>query len=255
MWVRLRSLVPVALFYGIATAGIQAQGSSRPLTAGTRADLETQLRAADSANRTEEAFALRRRLRDGDFEVGDRIHLILQIGTGTTLTGLTQSDTVVVEAGRKIILGQPVGDIDLTGVLFPELTPTIAARVSKYFRAVTVRATPLVRLSIAGAVGRAGFFYFPSDAPLGDLIMKSGGQSPNADMMHSEIRRGSTVIWNAADIRTALTDGLTIQSLGLRPGDELMIAEKKNGRSWILPAFQIGATILTLLVTISQLRR
>jgi hypothetical protein len=46
---------------------------------------------------------------------------------------------------------------------------------------------------------------------------------------------------------------MTVQSLGLRPGDELIVGEKKQ-RNWMAVA-QIGATALTLLVAITQLAK
>lgn len=216
-----------------------------------RTDLEAQLRVADSLNRTEEAFNLRRRLRDGDFEVGDRIHLIFQTTGSLTATGLSQIDTVIVQTGRMIILPPPIDSIDLKGVLFSELTGTINARVSKYFKDLVVRAVPLMRLSVSGAVGRPGYYYFPTDSPLSDLVMRAGGQSPNSELQKSTIQRSGRAIWSGPDLQTAFADGSTIDALGLRPGDELMIAEKKS-RNWLMPAITVGTTLVTLLITLTR---
>jgi hypothetical protein len=252
MRARSRTLISLALLTGLLASGAVAQ-SSRPMPAsGRRVDLEAQARAADSLNRTEEAFALRHRLTEGDFEVGDRVFLVIESAAqGASIPGLSSQDTVVVQAGRLLRMPPPIGDIDLTGVLFSELTDTVNAHVSKYFRNVVARTTPLLRLSVSGAVVRPGFYYVPADSPISDVIMRTG-QAGNADLSKTEIRRGTNVLWNRADVQVALADGLTVQSLGLRPGDELVVGEKSQ-RNWA-PILQIGATVITLLVAFTRVR-
>jgi hypothetical protein len=88
---------------------------------------------------------------------------------------------------------------------------------------------------------------------LNDLLSRSGGQTAVADMSKATITRGTTVVWNGADVQTALIEGMTVQSLGLRPGDELTIAEKKQ-RSWLMPAIQIGTTVAALVFTLFKTR-
>jgi hypothetical protein len=46
------------------------------------------------------------------------------------------------------------------------------------------------------------------------------------------IRRGGEVIWNAQDTRTALADGLSLDRLHLRAGDELYVDDMKGGFNW-----------------------
>lgn len=232
----------------------QATSQSPPLAlAERRSDLEAQARAADSANRTQEAFAIRRRLRDGDFEVGDRIFLIFEsTDQARIVPGMADRDTLLVMTGRQLILPPPIGDVNLTGVLYSEVTDTLNARIAQYFKSITVRAIPLIRLSVTGAVLRPGYYYFASDSPLSDLIMRTGGQAGNADLRKAEIRRGNTILWKGDDVQAALSDGATVQGLGLRAGDELNVGERKQ-KSWIMPAIQLGVTVATLIFTFTRL--
>ena len=230
---------------------LHAQSSRDVGASVSRASLEAQLHTADSLHRTQQVFSLRRRLTVGDFEIGDRIHILLQTSGTLSGTGLAQMDTLIVKAGRTISMPEPIGDINLTGVLFSELSNVVNTRIAKYYRDVTARVTPLLRLSVSGATPRAGYYYIPTDSPLSDLIMRSGGQAPNAELGKSEIRRGTEVIWNGPDVQLALTEGVTVDGLGLRPGDDLFIAEHKQ-RNWIMPALTIGASLVTLLLTITR---
>lgn len=253
MRARSRTLIFFALSSAVLASGAIAQ-AGRPTVAVRRVDLEAQARAADSLHRSEEAFALRHRLSEGDFEVGDRIYLVVESAAqGSAIPGLSERDTLVVQAGRLLLLPPPIETVNLTGVLFSELTDTVNAHISKYFRNVVVRATPLLRLSITGAVQRPGFYYVPADSPINDLFTRSGGQTGLADLSKTEIHRGSTVLWKSSDVQVALSDGMTVQSLGLRPGDELIVGEKKQ-RNWMAVA-QIGATAVTLLIALTQLAK
>src|SRR5262245_29886094 len=82
-----------------------AQPSPSPDKPTERAQLLERLRVADSLGQKTEAFVIRTRLRDGDFEVGDRIDVRYE---GVTIN---RSDSLVVESGRVVRLGEPMGDL------------------------------------------------------------------------------------------------------------------------------------------------
>jgi hypothetical protein len=249
IWVRsLRPLLAVA-FAGIVVArGLIAQTSGSPASPPLgRVQLQAMARAADSAGRKEEAFTLRTRLQNGDFEVGDRITVTYK---GLVLKG-TEEDTV--QAGRILHLQTPLGDMNLTGMLAPELQDSLNARVAMYFKNTPVQATVMLRLAISGAVRSAGFFYVKPDTPLSDLIMKTGGQDPNADLQNVIIRRGTQVLWTNQDVRSALLDGVTVERLNLEPGDEVVVGAKQQNRTLMI--VQIGISVLTLAFTFWRLGR
>jgi protein involved in polysaccharide export with SLBB domain len=219
-----------------------------------RADLEAQARAADSANRPDEASALRRRLHDGDFEVGDRVFLVFESPDQARIVpGMADRDTLLVQSGRRLVLPPPIGDVELTGVLYAEVTDTLNARIAQYYKSIKVRATPLIRLSVTGAVLHPGYYYFASDSPLSDLVMRTGGQTGNADLRKAQLRRANTVLWKGDDVQAALAGGATVQSLGLRAGDELNVGERRQ-KGWIMPAVQLGVTVATLIFTFTRLK-
>src|SRR5262245_14196199 len=183
-----------------ATGGAFAAFAQTPegvQRAKTRDDLARMARVADSLGRKEEAFSIRTRLRDGDFEVGDRIVVSYE---GVGLSKL--NDTLIVQDGRIVRMGVPMGDLNLNGVLRSELKDSIEGRVLKYIRNETVHVMPLLRLSVSGAVKSAGFYYARPDMPLSDLIMRTGGQDQTADLSKVEIKRGEQVLWHKEDMAT-----------------------------------------------------
>jgi protein involved in polysaccharide export with SLBB domain len=199
----------------------------------TRADLTAmadRLSRGSAEDRTK-ASELRTRLRDGDFQPGDRIRLVLD-------GAVTQDDTIPVSAGSRIRL-KDVGEISVAGILRSELQAHMTKELSKYIKDVRVQATPLVRLSVLGPVDTPGFFYMPSDIPITEAIMRAGGPSGNADLKKTVVRRNSKELYDSRNTRRALNEGLTLDQLSLRDGDSIEVGEK-SGSNWQRIASIVG---------------
>lgn len=240
--VRLPLAILVTVIGTVAHAQAPIEGSG----GRTRAQLDTQARRAEGLHRTEEAFRLRRRLTEGDLAEGDRV-IIAYDGPG-----LQRTDTLVVQVGRALRLSEPMGDLRVRGLLRNEVADSISARVARYFRNNTVHVTPLLRVSVTGAVRAPGFYYVRSDMPLSDVIMRTAGQDQSSDVGNVTIRRGAQTLWSPDDVQTALREGLTVEELTLEPGDEISVGTHSD---WKPKALQYGLPILTAIVFQLLLRR
>ena len=222
--------------FGVAGSRLTAQSVSPAGSAvsprreyESRSELEAQAKAAESARRTGEAWLLHQRLEKGDFQDGDKIFLAVQ---ASLIAGpLDIPDTVTVRAGRRIELGR-MGELSLDGVLRSELTEKVRDHLAQYVKEPVVRTTPLVRVGVLGYVGRPGFFYSPADRPLSDVLMQAGGPGPDANINGLTVRRGDDVIWNAQDTHTALADGMSLDRMHLRAGDEIYVPQRSHV-SWL----------------------
>jgi polysaccharide export outer membrane protein len=202
----------------------------------TRPELEAQVKTAEAQHRTQEAWLLKTRLEQGDFQEGDRIVLTLpNVGPN--------ADTLIVREGKIIQLPR-MADFQLQGVLRSELTTRLTEHLGRYLKDPTVRATPLLRLSVFGEVKNPSFLYGPADVLLTDVIMKAGGPTPSADLNKVVIKRGSDVIWSEQSVRTAITDGLSLDRLHLRAGDEIVVGRRREVSWWAV--FQIFSSALVL---------
>jgi protein involved in polysaccharide export with SLBB domain len=223
-------LVGMFLVAGCSHASASAQSQqATPLPTmqpmATRADLTAladRLERGTTAERVR-AAALRVRLRDGDFQAGDRI--ALQIEGNVSLY-----DTAAVAAGSKIDL-KDIGEIPLNGVLRSELQDHMSKQIARYIRDARVKATPLVRVSVLGPVGKPGFYFMPSDIPVTEAIMRAGGPAGTADLRKTAIRRGTEELYDSRNTQTALDEGRTLDQLSLRDGDSIEVGEKST-RSW-----------------------
>jgi len=196
-------------------AGAQTAASSL----SSRDDLTAAAAQLESRNPME-AAAVRQRLRDGDFQVGDRIIV-------SVFTDVARVDTLVVRAGRVIDLpGKSV--LPLSGVLRSELKDLVNAEVLKYVKNVQVDVIPLTRIGVLGEVTRPGYFASRSDVPITDAIMLAGGPTNTADIERTIVRRVGREYRSAQETRQAVAKGLTLDQFGLSAGDELVVGRQRQ---------------------------
>ena len=231
VWTRVLLFASALLLGSGLPAAAQGYESMQPMA--TRADLTSMADRLARGSEEDRARAseLRARLREGDFQPGDRIRLVLD-------GAVTQDDTIPVSAGSKVRL-KDVGEISLAGILRSELQAHMTKELARYIKDVRVQATPLVRLSVLGPVGKAGFYYMPSDIPITEAIMRAGGPGGNADLKKTVVRRNSKELYDSRNTRRALDEGLTLDQLSLRDGDSIEVGEK-SGSNWQKIASIVG---------------
>jgi protein involved in polysaccharide export with SLBB domain len=206
----------------------------------TRAELESQVKVAESQHRTSEAWLLRTRLEKGDFQEGDRIVVMLHSSAAAR-----PLDTLIVRAGKVIQLPK-MDDLSLEGVLRSELNDRFVKHLSRYLQDPEARTTPLLRVGVFGSVGAPGYYYLSADVVLNDVIMRAGGPGGNADLSKVLVRRGDAVIWNEKETRTALSEGLSLDRLHLRAGDDIMIGARRDIQWLSLLSVAIGLVGLSI---------
>jgi protein involved in polysaccharide export with SLBB domain len=211
-------------------------------TEATRAQLQelavtTEAEAAhapDASTRQQrqmQAATIRARLRDGDFDVGDRI--LLSVRGDSTI-----SDTVTVRAGRMIRLAN-MPDISLQGVLRSELQDYLTTQLARYIKHPDVQTTSLVRVAVMGSVAKPGFYQLPADFALADAIMLAGGPTSTADVDRTQVKRGADVIYSSQLLGQEVAKGATLDQLNIRPGDQIMIGERHH-TNWGMIASIVG---------------
>lgn len=230
----MRQLVVAAgaLVLAVAPVAVRAQAVVAGPQRATRAELvaraeqlEQQVAAGqgkdkDRKRAAAEAAAIRTRLTQGDFRVGDRFLVTFRLDS-------VRTDTASVRDSLKVsLLNLP--EASLAGVLRSELDTHLSAHVARYVRNAELRAAVLTRVSVLGAVARPGFYYAAPDRPLSDLVMLAGGPAPNANLRQLEVRRGPVTLLKAKDSQRYLEQGRTLEQLDVQSGDDVRIPEKKR---------------------------
>ncbi|HKV49929.1 MAG TPA: polysaccharide biosynthesis/export family protein [Gemmatimonadaceae bacterium] len=222
----------------------------------TRAELESEAAAlehqaqsaSDAATRTADqtqAASIRQRLRDGDFQVGDRIAIVVRGDS-------TLSDTVAVRTGRTIQLRSlPV--IPLAGVLHSELQDYLTKQMAQYLKNPTVSVTPLVQIAVVGDVGHPGFFWVPADLTLTDAIMLAGGPTQASDLNGTKILRDNKERLSDKQVQRAFASGSTLDELDMRAGDQITVPDKPK-KDWVR-ILQVTGALAAITVSVIALSR
>jgi len=192
----------------------------------------------DDARR--KAVLVRQRLRDGDFQVGDRIYLRVEAESSL-------SDTFTIRGGRELQLpGIPA--IPLTGVLRVELTDHLNRVLSQYVRDPRVRAQALIRLAVFGQVFSQGFITVPVDIPVDEVLRQAGGLRDMADADQLRIERVREVLYDGDNLQLLIAQGRTLDELSIQAGDRIIIPERKVRNPLMM--VQTIQILLTLPITI-----
>jgi protein involved in polysaccharide export with SLBB domain len=236
---RFTVVVSACVVLASLPSSVFGQNAASPLT--SRDELIAAATQAEQSRNPVQAAALRQRLRDGDFQVGDRI--ILKVVSDTA-----RIDTLFVRADK--IIGLPgKAELPLTGVLRSELKDRVTAEILKYVKAQEVDVTPLTRIAVFGEVMRPGYFAFRSDVPITDAIMLAGGPTAAADIDRTVVKRARREYRSADETRQAVARGLTLDQLGLSAGDELVVGSRRPMISQsVLGMVGVAASLVTVLL-------
>lgn len=191
-----------------------------------------------------EAAGVRARLQSGDFQVGDRVVLVVQEDSALT-------DTFTVGLDLNLELPE-IGQILLTGVLRSELEPYLTEQIGRFINDPLVRATSFMRVSVTGDVTSPGFYFFSPETPLSEAIMLAGGPLATGNLSAVRIDRGNEWILAGQSLAAALGQGTTLAELGLQSGDDIVVPRQ----SAFSPQF-IYQTLLVLsgvILAINQVR-
>jgi protein involved in polysaccharide export with SLBB domain len=215
----------------------RADSLDRLLAAGT-------VRPKDKIKVMAELSELRRRLAEGDFQVGDRF-LFTVVGDNVL------SDSGAVREDHMVSVSA-LPELSVKGVLRSELTETLSAHVARYLKNTTVRTIALSRISIIGAVARQGFYYVAPDRPVSEAIMLAGGPTERTNLNAFEVKRNGEVIISTKTAQAALRTGRTFEQLDIRSGDEIRIPAKNQRRiNWSL-VLQFGLIVSSVLLALTQ---
>src|SRR5207237_186978 len=129
-----------------------ASGQTAAGALRSRDELAAAVARAEQSGKPFEASALRERLRDGDFQVGDRIVL-------SFFSDAKHTDTLTVRPGRVIDL-PGASEVALTGLLRSDLKDRVTEALLKYVKARDIDVTPLTRIAVLGEVVHPGYFDF-----------------------------------------------------------------------------------------------
>ncbi len=191
---------------------------------------------------------IERRLREGDFQVGDRV--VLEVENEPEM-----SDTLTVRSGR--VVDVPVaGRVSLEGVLRSELQEAMETHVASVIRNPVVQTQALIRLSLIGEVANPGFYVVPADLLVTDALMLAGGPTGAANLPELRVERGNARIWEGEAMEMAVIQGRTLDQMNIQAGDRIVVPAGGGERDTMQTLTMVGTivgslgTVIVLLTTI-----
>jgi protein involved in polysaccharide export with SLBB domain len=110
-----------------------------------------------------------------------------------------------------------------------------------------------VPIAVLGGVRAPGYYYVPADMVLRDVIMTAGGPIGQGDLTKAHIRRDGQVLWDERAVRLALSEGLSLDGLHLRAGDEIQVPERSRFQfSTVVAAVSAGLAAVVAVVQLSR---
>jgi polysaccharide export outer membrane protein len=189
------------------------------------------------------AEMIRSRLKQGDFQVGDQIELVVE--GEENLTG-----KFVVQDGPALVL-PVIGSIPLAGVLRSELESHLSTQIGRFVRNPVVHARSSIRMMVTGGVGKEGYYVIPTTTVFPDILMLAGGPAKSAKLDEIRVERGNREIWGGEALQRAITEGRTVDQLGLQAGDKIVVPVETP--SPVLQTLRTVAVVVSPIVLLTTL--
>jgi protein involved in polysaccharide export with SLBB domain len=82
-----------------------------------------------------------------------------------------------------------------------------------------------------GEVEHPGFYGVPAQAVLSDALMAAGGPTKDAKFADLQIQRDGSRLWSGGSLQQAIGQGFTVDRLGLRSGDQIVVPRRRDPES------------------------
>src|SRR2546421_4691373 len=158
-----------------------------------------------------------------DFQLNDQI--LLEVEGDSQFT-----KAFTVGPGPALML-PVIGAIPLAGVRRAQVETYLTQQLKRYMKDPVVHAKVLVRLSILGEVEHPGFYPVRADAPVSDALMAAGGPTKDAKFTGTHIDRIGRDGVAGSDLQEAIARGATVDGMGLRSGDQIIVPRRADPQS------------------------
>ena len=140
-----------------------------------------------------------------------------------------------------------LGPVAAGGRSFVELRNELRKRYAESMKSPVVTITPLVRVSVIGAVARPGVYYVPPTETIVDVVLRAGGFNEQANADAIQVARNGRI--TEVKGMAAVQAGGSAQALSLRSDDWIIVPTRKRFSlgtlQAVLQVITIGAVIWT----------
>ncbi len=146
-----------------------------------------------------------------------------------------------------------IGTIQTNGLTVAALRDTLRTGLERLFTNPFVTVTPLFRVAVLGHVRNPGLYTVDPTLSVLDVVALAGGPASAANMDRITVYRGGAA--TVMSLEDVIMHGETLQNMGVRSGDEIMVPRKWFAREdWVivLQVMTLALTTATFIVTVSR---
>ena len=146
-----------------------------------------------------------------------------------------------------------LGEIDTRDKTVTQIREVIKAGLEQIFNDPFVTVNPQFSIAVLGEVRNPGLFPVDPTLTVLDIVAMAGGPGPNGNINKIQLLRGGQTL----DLRFEQdrVGALTLQQVGLRSGDQIMVARRGftgDDLRTLLSILQLGLSVAILGTTLSN---
>jgi protein involved in polysaccharide export with SLBB domain len=162
-----------------------------------------------------------------DFAPGDGVRLKvwrdISLADQGSVQNLGLNDDFVIDSRGYITL-PIIGEVRAVGHTRRSLARAIEDSLS--IRAARVMCSPLIRVTLMGAVNKPGSYLIEPKESLWGLINDAGGPSNSADVKKIYVERSGKIIVN--NLLEGFEQAHSLEQIGVRSGDQIYVPGRSN---------------------------
>ena len=143
-----------------------------------------------------------------------------------------------------------IGDYTVTGLGIDRVRDMLVEAYRRHLRNPSIVVTPLRTVNVLGEVQKPGLYPLDPTVTLAGAVAVAGGTTTNGDLGRIRVIRDGQVV------RSRLGVGETLNELGIRSGDQVIVDRRgwldRNGTTLLASGLSIFGSILTTLIILSR---
>lgn len=141
-----------------------------------------------------------------------------------------------------------LGRVQASGLSLERLREELRAGYSTLIKNAVVTITPLVRVSVMGAVVRPGVYMVNPTENVFDVLLEAGWLGPNANAEEIRVVRGSRTLY--VNAQRTLEGGVDVTPITLQSGDRIVVPQRSG-----IPFRTIFTVVHSLLLAANLINR
>ena len=119
-----------------------------------------------------------------------------------------------------------IGEIKTIGLNQQTLAARLKEKYSPFIKDPFIMVTPLIRVTLQGAVNRPGAYLIPPTSSLWELVGMANGPSGNANLEKMQSERGGRIV--NKNLLRSFEKGYSLQEIGVLSGDQILVPARRS---------------------------